>query len=331
MDAAVRDETEQVHVAAPSKAAFSAGFSKKEPSAIARLTRCRSWSSTRPEPIVRWPTSELPICPGGRPTASPEALIVVCGYSAQSRSKTGVSASSTAFPGPGGAQPQPSRMTRTTGWRRSGTRRERFHVQRGAADERAVDALLREQLLGVLGLDRAAVEHRHVEQALDERVRLARLLGRRGLAGADRPDRLVGDHQPLVRAGRLGNRLDLEPQHEHHLPGLALLERLADAGDHAQPVPERGAGRRAMSRRSRRSTAAAPSGRRSRRDAELGQHRRRDFAGEGALVGPVHVLGEDRVPLSTAAGERDEGRAEHGLDALGRPRTPAEPRVSPAP
>ena len=52
---------------------------------------------------------------------TPEALIVVCGYSAQRRSKTGVSASSTAFPGPGGAQPQPSRMTSVTGWRRSGT------------------------------------------------------------------------------------------------------------------------------------------------------------------------------------------------------------------
>ena len=52
--------------------------------------------------------------PGGRPTASPEASSVVCGYSAQSRSKTGVSASSTALPGPGGAQPQPSRMTSAT-------------------------------------------------------------------------------------------------------------------------------------------------------------------------------------------------------------------------
>ena len=34
---------------------------------------------TRPEPIVRWPTSELPIWPGGSPTASPEASSVVCG------------------------------------------------------------------------------------------------------------------------------------------------------------------------------------------------------------------------------------------------------------
>ena len=50
---------------------------------------------------MRWPTSELPICPGGRPTASPEAARLVCGYVAQRSSNTGVEASSTAFPGPG--------------------------------------------------------------------------------------------------------------------------------------------------------------------------------------------------------------------------------------
>ena len=111
-------------------------------------------------------------------------------------------------------------------------RRERFHVEGGAADEGAVDTLLREQLLGVLGLDRAAVEHRHVEQALDECVRLARLLGCRGLAGADRPDRLVGDHQALVLADCVLDRLDLDAQHELHLAGLTLLERLPHARDH---------------------------------------------------------------------------------------------------
>ncbi len=80
---------------------MSAGFSKSEPSRIATFTRWRSWKRIRPEPIVRWPTSELPIWPSGSPTASPEAFSVVCGYSRQSRSKTGVSASSTALPGPG--------------------------------------------------------------------------------------------------------------------------------------------------------------------------------------------------------------------------------------
>ena len=32
-----------------------------------------------PQPIVRWPTSELPICPGGSPAASPDASSVGCG------------------------------------------------------------------------------------------------------------------------------------------------------------------------------------------------------------------------------------------------------------
>ena len=92
----------------------SASFSKKEPSWIERLILWKSWSSTRPEPIVRCPTSEFPIWPAGSPTASPEAAIRVCGYSDQRRSKTGVLARSTALPGPGGAHPQPSRMTSVT-------------------------------------------------------------------------------------------------------------------------------------------------------------------------------------------------------------------------
>ena len=48
------------------------------------------------------------------PTASPDAFKVACGYAAHSLSKTGVLAASTAFPGPGGASPHPSRMTRAT-------------------------------------------------------------------------------------------------------------------------------------------------------------------------------------------------------------------------
>ena len=84
VDAAVGDEPEQVDVAAAlprsvERRRTSAGFSKNAPSSIARFTRIRSWSTTRPEPIVRWPTSEFPIWPAGRPTASPEASSVVCG------------------------------------------------------------------------------------------------------------------------------------------------------------------------------------------------------------------------------------------------------------
>ena len=97
-----------------SKALTSAGFCKNEPSSIDLLTRIRSWNRTRPEPIVRCPTSLLPIWPGGSPTDSPDASSVVCGNAFHSRSKFGVSASSTALPGPAGARPQPSRMTSAT-------------------------------------------------------------------------------------------------------------------------------------------------------------------------------------------------------------------------
>ena len=41
-------------------------------------------------------------------------------------------------------------------------------------------------------------------------------------------------------AGRERDRLDLDLEHELGVPGLALLERLADAGDHAEPRFERG-------------------------------------------------------------------------------------------
>ena len=104
---------------------------------------------------MRWPTSELPIWPDGSPTASPDAASVACGYRAQSASKTGVSASSTAFPGPGGASPQPSRMTRTTGLKRASAPARQIasndgDVERRAADERAVHVRLRQERRGVV-------------------------------------------------------------------------------------------------------------------------------------------------------------------------------------
>ena len=43
-----------------------------------------------------------------------------------------------------------------------------------------------------------------------------------------------------MRAGGEGDRLDLDLEHELGVAGLALLERLADAGDHAEAGVERG-------------------------------------------------------------------------------------------
>ena len=76
---------------------------------------------------------------------------------AQRRSKTGVSASEIALPGPGSASPQPSRMIRasegTSGLIGSAggldDRGEVLGVEAGAADQGAVDVGQREQLGGV--------------------------------------------------------------------------------------------------------------------------------------------------------------------------------------
>src|SRR6188508_1195581 len=75
---------------------------------------------------------------------------------------------------------------------------EALDVERRAADERAIDVGLADQLLRVVGFHAAAVDHvalvgRAAAEPLaqplpDVRVRLLRLDRRRGPAGADRPD-----------------------------------------------------------------------------------------------------------------------------------------------
>ncbi len=122
-------------------------------------------------------------------------------------------------------------------------RLEGVDVERGAADERAVDVRLREQLAGVVGLDRAAVEDRRVEERLDERVRVLRHLGRRGAAGADRPDRLVGEHEAV------GLRL------EHRRPGGGARPR--SRPPRAPPASRRRTRSRRARRRARRARARA--------------------------------------------------------------------------
>ena len=67
----------------------SAGACSISPVAKASLMRGRSCITTRPAPILRWPTSELPICPSGRPTSRPEVRRNACGPLAHSRSKVG--------------------------------------------------------------------------------------------------------------------------------------------------------------------------------------------------------------------------------------------------
>src|SRR5215204_4295306 len=239
----------------PRSAARSVSFRASEPSRTAASMRARSWGTIAPAPRLRWPTSELPICPSGRPTASPLAVRVVCGCSAHSRSNTGVSASATALPGPSGARPsrrarRGRRPTPSCARRDLDDRTEVAGVEARAADERAVDVREREQLGRVVGLERAAVEDPHrsggvrVEpghQRADERDRLLRLLRRRDLAGADRPYRLVRDDDLGQPSGgdQLEPLLHLVAQLALGLAALALGLGLADAQDRGEPGLER--------------------------------------------------------------------------------------------
>src|SRR5262245_2982140 len=122
-------------------------------------------------------------------------------------------------------------------------------VEARAAHERAVDIGLRHQLVDVLGLHRPAVldpdpvprsAEPRAHALAHERVHLLGGLRRRGPAGADRPDRLVGDHE-LGRA-RLGHQREAARELAGHdvdrAAGLALLERLADAHDRRDPGRE---------------------------------------------------------------------------------------------
>ena len=154
--------------------------------------------------------------------------------------------------------------------------------QRGAADQPAVDVRLGEKFLGVAGLDAAAVENlddrrQPPASACATRARISACTScacgrRRGLAGTDGPDRLVGDD-------RLGQRRDADAR-DHGLElarhdlrrdvGFALRQRLADADDRRQARRQRGGGLGgdhcigiAVEAR------AAPSGRRSRSGSRI--------------------------------------------------------------
>ena len=98
-----------------SAARFSTGFSKKSPSRTDFEMRVYSWYTMRPAPMFRCPTSELPICPSGRPTASPLAPIDVCEYSRNILSRFGFRAAAIALPRASSERPKPSSITSMVG------------------------------------------------------------------------------------------------------------------------------------------------------------------------------------------------------------------------
>ena len=77
------------------------------------------------------------------------------------------------------------------------------------------------------------------EPLANVRVDFLRLRRRRGAAGADRPHRLVRDHDaiPRVCAVDVDHRAgELRVDHAERAAGVALGERLADAHDRAEPA-----------------------------------------------------------------------------------------------
>ena len=96
-------------------------------------------------------------------------------------------------------------------------------------------------------------------------MRLGDIVDGRRQAGADRPDRLVGDHHRRVGGGRRHGTGNLARQDVERRADLALGPRLADADDRDEAGPPRGLGlRQARCRRSRHGRCGARSGRRSR-------------------------------------------------------------------
>src|SRR5512132_215475 len=97
----------------------STGLRPASPSTKAAVIRMRSCRMTRPAPMHMWPTSELPICPGGSPTAVPEASRSVAGYRAASEGMCTAPQLAMALPSRRSLCPQPSREISTRGSMRS--------------------------------------------------------------------------------------------------------------------------------------------------------------------------------------------------------------------
>ena len=125
--------------------------------------------------------------------------------------------------------------------------------------------------------------------------------------------------RPSMRGGQLAEHLGLG------LAGLALLQRLADAHDRRHPVAldRRGlVGHHAIGLAEQLAPLAVPADHVA--HLQLGQERRRDLAGEGALVLPVAVLGAEGERQVVGGDQRldaadvGERRMDADVDVLGR-------------
>ena len=208
--------------------ASSAAFAANEPSAIAASMRGRSWSTGRPAPRLRWPTSLLPIWPGGqadrrarrlerrvRPrrrgarasAASAAAAMASAAGRGRRRSHRGRRArvGRGRAPGPGRAQRGRRRPSRRACGGEPGARDDAGHLvdlEARAADQRAVDGRLGEELADRRAGDAAAVEDRQCVRAAVGARR-----ARRGSRGWRRPS------PPRRRRARCGRCRSPRPAH----------------------------------------------------------------------------------------------------------------------
>src|SRR5713226_5422966 len=125
-------------------------------------------------------------------------------------------------------------------------------IETSTADERAIHFADGEQLADVLWRHAPSVEDRHAPASLvppqrrdpfsNVPMRLTGLRGRGGLAGPDRPDRLVGDHdlRALILVNARQRLSRLSGQQRLGLITGELVPRLADAEDGPQPMAQRG-------------------------------------------------------------------------------------------
>ena len=114
VDAAVRDEPEQMDVLTALEGGPQDGVSKNEPSSIDLFTRIRSWKRMRPgadRQMADLGVAHLARREADRLARGLERRVRVLGPEAVEDRRVRVL---DRVPGPGGARPQPSRMTSAT-------------------------------------------------------------------------------------------------------------------------------------------------------------------------------------------------------------------------
>ena len=181
---------------------------------------------------------------------------------------------------------------------------ELLRLERCAADQRAVDVGLGEQLGGVVGRHAAAVLDRNrvggvgiglAQDLPDLRGDLLGVRRRRRITGPDGPDRLIGDHetgaaQPIEPGD---GRPQLAVDDRRRRAGPSLLRSLPDRGDRSQAVGHRADDLAPDPLIGLAVVLPALGVAEDDEIGEPGEHQRAGLAREGAALLEVHRLGSD--------------------------------------